>query len=320
MQGFGLPYQPIPQKLYTRTGLFEGFDPGQPASWATTLDFRIYRHFVIQSRTTPKNPYMDMMQALHDNAISEATATFIEGRRVVAIIGDHQLARDSASYRKAASLARRLTRSGFLICTGGGPGAMEAAHLGASLANSRDADLDEALDQLKTYPVVPELQRILDAKGVIDSALVDQAAAWLRPAYELAQSIHPAGESLAVPTWHYGHEPPCPFATHIAKYFQNSIREDGLVAIARQGIVCIEGKAGTIQEIFQDSVQNYYRLSGPFSPMVIFGVDYWTGAYPIVGVLQKLFPADFEKGVLVTDDVDAAARFIEQFSSASTIE
>jgi hypothetical protein len=49
--------------------------------------------------------------------------------------------------------------------------------------------------------------------------------------------------------------------------------------------------------------------------MVIFGVDYWTKTYPVVGVLQKLFPADFGTYVLVTDDADAAARFIEQFSS-----
>ncbi len=314
MQAYNLPYQPIPQKLYTSTDLFEGFDPGQPASWVETVDFQIFRHFVIEGRTTPTNPYMRMMQALHDNAISQATATFIEGRRVVAIIGDHKLARDSAAYRSAASLGRRLTRSGFLICTGGGPGAMEAGHLGASLADSSDAHLDEALDQLKTYPVVPELGGIVDPQGVIDSTLAAQASAWFKPAYELAKSIHPACESLAIPTWRYGHEPPTPFATHIAKYFQNSIREDGLLAIARQGIVCIEGKAGTIQEIFQDSTQNYYQTNAPFSPMILFGVDYWTTTYPVVGVLQKLFRDQFAESMLVTDDVDTAAHFIERFS------
>jgi predicted Rossmann-fold nucleotide-binding protein len=301
MQGFNLPYQPIPQKLYTRADLFQGFDPTQPGSWARTVDFGIYRHFVTEGRTTPRNPYMGMMQALHDNAITEATTTYIEGRRVVAIIGDHKMARDSSIYRKIVNLARRLTRSGILICTGGGPGAMEAGHLGASLVGSSDAELDHALAELSTYPVVPDLASIVDSNGAVDSTLAAQAFAWFKPAFELAKLIQSPGESLAIPTWGYGHEPPTPFATHIAKYFQNSIREDGLVAIARQGIVCMEGKAGTIQEIFQDSAQNYYQLSGEFSPMILFGVDYWTTTYPVVGILQKLFAAQFAKYVLVTD-------------------
>ena len=75
----------------------------------------------------------------------------------------------------------------------------------------------------------------------------------------------------------------------------------------------MEGKAGTIQEIFQDSTQNYYQLSGPFSPMILFGVEYWTTTYPVAGVLKSLFGEEFSKYVLVTDEVEAAARFIEQF-------
>jgi predicted Rossmann-fold nucleotide-binding protein len=317
MPGFDLPYQPIPRKLYAPTDLFAGFDPGQPSSWAKTADFEIYRHFVMEGRSTPRNPYMGMMQALHDNAITEATTTYIEGRRVVGIIGDHKLARDSVAYRNVVILARRLTGSGFLICTGGGPGAMEAGHLGACLSASTDADMERALKRLSAYPVVPALGDIVDSKGTIDVKLVAQACAWFKPAFELAQSIHAPGESLAIPTWGYGHEPPTPFATHIAKYFQNSIREDGLLAIARQGIICLEGKAGTIQEIFQDAAQNYYQLSGQFSPMVLFGVDYWTRTYPVVGVLKNLFGDEFAKYMLVTDDLEAAARFIEQFSLAA---
>ena len=120
-------------------------------------------------------------------------------------------------------------------------------------------------------------------------------------------------QSLAIPTWGYGHGPTTPFATHIAKYFQNSIREDGLLALAKQGIIYSEGKAGTIQEIFQDGAQNYYETFGCFSPMVLFGVQYWTTDFPVVGVLKKLFPAEFGKRLLVTDDVHEAAEFIEKF-------
>jgi len=315
MQGFNLPYQPIPQRLYTAADLFQGFDPNQPLTWAQTADFEIYRHFVSEGRTRPSNPYMGMMQALHDNAITEATDEFIQGRRVVAIIGDHKMGRNSATYRNIVSLSRRLTRSGFLICTGGGPGAMEAGHLGACLAGSSDAELDRAVRRLSVYSVVPDLGKIVDPDGRANSGLVAQACAWFEPSFELAKSIQAPGESLAIPTWMYGHEPPTPFATHIAKYFQNSIREDGLVAIARQGIICMEGKAGTIQEIFQDCAQNYYELSGPFSPMVLFGAEYWTTTYPVVRVLQALFADKFAKYILVTDEVEAAFAFIETFSA-----
>ena len=314
MQGFNLPYQPIPQALYTGADLFRGFEPGNAESWTRTLDFEIYRHFVTEGRSAPRNPYMGMMQALHDSAISEATTAFIESRKVVAIIGDHKMARDSAVYRSIAIIARRLTRAGFLICTGGGPGAMEAGHLGAALAGCNDAELDGALRQLSAVPVVPDLGKIVAPDGAVDSALVAAAAAWFRPAFELARSISSPSESLAIPTWGYGHEPPSPFATHIAKYFQNSIREDGLLAIARSGIICMQGKAGTIQEIFQDAAQNYYLLSGTFSPMVLFGIDYWTTIFPVVGVLKQLFAGQFAKYVLVTDDLENAAGFIEEFS------
>lgn len=315
--GFDLPYEPIPQKLYENPELFRGYIPGKSASWVETTDFKIYQHFVMEGRTKPANPYMGMMQALHDNAISQATDEFIVGKKVVAIIGDHKLSRGSDTYRSAAMIARDLTRKNFLICTGGGPGAMEAGHLGAAMANSPDTDMDAAIAKLKKKPVVPDLGKIVNFKGEVDEKLAHQAEEWFRPSFEIAQSIPAAGKSLAIPTWHYGHEPSTPFATHIAKYFQNSVREDGLVAIAQQGIICMEGKVGTIQEVFQDSTQNYYLTYEQFSPMVIFGEEYWTKTYPVVAVLQALFQDRFSKYVLVTDKPIAAINFVEQLSSGA---
>jgi len=316
MPGFSLPYEPIPQQLYTPVTLFQGFKPDDPASWGQTVDFAIYQHFVMEGRDAPTNPYIGMMQALHDNAITQCTDALVAGRRIAAVMGDHKLGRDSAAYKNIAIVSRRLTRNGFLMCSGGGSGAMEATHLGASLAAGADRDLEDALTLLKPEPVVPDLAKIVNSRGIVDPALVIQAHAWFKPAYEIFASISSPGQSLAFPTWHYGHEPATPFATHIAKYFQNSIREDGLLAFAKQGILYFEGKAGTIQEIFQDGTQNYYKMFDRFSPMVMFDVEYWTIKYPVVSVLQKLFtPAEFAKHILVTDDITAAARFIENYSS-----
>jgi predicted Rossmann-fold nucleotide-binding protein len=310
-----LPFESVPQQLYTRGKLFHGFHPEDPASWAQTADFAIFRHYVMTGRGAPGDPYIGMMRALHDNAITQAATAFITGRRIAAIMGDHRMARDSATYRNIALLARRLTRSGILVCTGGGPGAMEAGHLGASLSSGNDSDLEDALARLASQPNVPALMEIVDSKGAVDPQLAATAHAWFKPAFEIAASLRNPSPSLAFPTWHYGHEPTTPFASHIAKYFQNSIREDGLLALARHGIIYFEGKAGTLQEIFQDGAQNYYRSFGLFSPMVLVGTDYWNKKIPVVPLLEKLFaPEDFAKYVLVTDDLDAAALFIERFN------
>ena len=112
---------------------------------------------------------------------------------------------------------------------------------------------------------------------------------WLDSAFQVRNKF-PQKEykSLGVPTWLYGHEPATPFATHIAKYFENAIREDGILTIAMGGIIYSPGSAGTMQEIFQDAVQNHYLSFGYASPMVFLGKDYWTEEMPVYPLLQHL--------------------------------
>jgi predicted Rossmann-fold nucleotide-binding protein len=127
------------------------------------------------------------------------------------------------------------------------------------------------------------------------------------------------GESLAVPTWLYGHEPTTSLATQVAKYFQNSIREDRLISMATHGVIYVEGKAGTLQEIFQDACLNSYRVLGSFSPMVFLGREQWEETLPVIPVLKKLFGLkDFNAYVLVTDDPDEAQEFIEKHGTHET--
>jgi len=71
-----------------------------------------------------------------------------------------------------------------------------------------------------------------------------------------------------------------PFATHYAKYFQNSLREEALVNNSRVGIIYGQGGGGTMREVFQDVERNYY-VSAPddFTPMVFFDKQgYWRNA------------------------------------------
>lgn len=54
-----------------------------------------------------------------------------------------------------------------------------------------------------------------------------------------------SGENLAIPTWAYSNEPTGQFSSAIGKYFANSIREDGLLAIASDGVIFARGSQGT---------------------------------------------------------------------------
>jgi hypothetical protein len=129
--------------------------------------------------------------------------------------------------------------------------------------------------------------------------------------------------NLGIPTWFYGHEPPNLFATDIAKYFENSVREEGLLSIARAGVIFAEGNGGTVQEIYQDACQNYYRTYAKVkSPMVLLGKDYWNPAdvaydnpmdkrKPVYPLLKKLAKEkSFIDYLLLTDSTQEAIEFI----------
>jgi len=151
-----------------------------------------------------------------------------------------------------------------LVVGGGGLGLMEAANLGAYLADRSVADRDDAVAALADAPP-PE-----DRTG------------YMRAADDIRERFSPGCESLAIPTWVIAGEPISQFASHIAKYFSNSIREDGMLAVARAGIVFAPGGAGTMQEIFQDAAQNAYRAFGR-SPMAFLDTHHYcveTYLYP----------------------------------------
>jgi predicted Rossmann-fold nucleotide-binding protein len=220
-------------------------------------------------------------------------------------MGGHGLERRDPMYAAIARVARSLARSGHLMLSGGGPGAMEATHLGAWMANFDDDDLAAAIDVLAPHPTG-------DGQEYTDPDWLDRAFAvrerWPLPA--------PPGryESIGIPTWMYGHEPPNAFATQFAKYFANSVREEGLLAIATYGVVFAPGSAGTIQEIFQDTAQNHYVSFGPASPMVLLGERYWTERHPVWPVIQSLAVGrEYRDLITITDDeqrvVDSILRY-----------
>jgi predicted Rossmann-fold nucleotide-binding protein len=170
---------------------------------------------------------------------------------------------------------------------------MEAANLGAYLAGAPAEELQHALEVLAGAPTF----RPVDA--------------WLTVAREVA-AAHPTGtESLGIPTWFYGHEPTNVFATAIAKYFRNALREAILLQVCDAGIVFLPGAAGTVQEVFQDACENYYATEDQVAPMVLVGRRYWTEelpAWPLLRALARGRP--MESHVHLADTIEDAAHLL----------
>lgn len=271
-----LPFRPYRSGLYTVDELYAGFDPEQPGSfWTSAYDSQIYAYFDASRRSAdPPSIMQALAMRLHDHAIEDALHDLLHRpeRKVVAIMGGHALRRGQPIYAEIVELARTLTRAGYLVVTGGGPGAMEAGNLGAHLSAHDDDALDQALTILtgeQDYKQHRYLQLALEVRR-----------RW--------PPVADRGESLAIPTWFYGHEPSNMFASHIAKYFANSVREEGLLAIATAGVIYAPGSAGTVQEVFMDACQNHYVTFEVISPMVMFGVEYWTKTLPVWPLLQAM--------------------------------
>jgi predicted Rossmann-fold nucleotide-binding protein len=212
-----------------------------------------------------------LASGLHDGSIDDALREYTRGRRIVGVMGGHALTRTDPAYADTARLAHGLARHGRTVATGGGPGAMEAANLGARLGGSEPEALDTALEAVATVP-----------------SFAPDVTPWARVALDAVAGLPDSGRSLGIPTWHYGHEPPNPFASVVAKYFRNAIREDVLLEVSRHGMVFLPGAAGTVQEVFQAACTNYYAAEDDVVPMVFVGEDFWRRALPAWPLLEVL--------------------------------
>ena len=286
----GLPYEVFRSSLYSWQELFAESEKGG----YNTKDEEIYYHFV--NNKYNGNISEHLFQRIHDHSIDDGLNDLLRPKgngeyekRCIAIMGGHGIKRNNKYYKSVAKIAYLLSRHGYFIASGGGPGIMEAANLGAYMSAYGYTDLISALD-------------------LIDGSLHYSDPAYHHHALRVLKKYPKGNENLAIPTWFYGHEPSNIFASHIAKYFSNSIREDVLLAIALNGIVFAPGSAGTNQEIFMDAAQNHYGTFAYYSPMVFMGKKHYeedTGIYPLLKHLSKdrtygelLFISDSENEIV----------------------
>ncbi|CQR61489.1 LOG family protein [Streptomyces leeuwenhoekii] len=280
----GLPFDPYRGHVYAPGELYASLGEGYEA----TPDARAYAWF--QATKADGDVFASMLRAVHDDSVSDALDELLAGARVVGVMGGHAMARGSLAYAGAARLGRELARAGFTVATGGGPGAMEAANLGAYAAPFGDGMLEDALSLLAKAP-----------------SFTPSVTDWARAAFEVRERWPGGGASVGIPTWFYGHEPPNAFAGHIAKYFSNATREDGLLARCTAGVVFLPGAAGTVQEVFDNATPNYYGSRGEPTPMVLVDRAHWTErlpAWPLLAALARERP--MESRITLVDRIEEA--------------
>ena len=295
-----LPYNAFKSELYNRESLYRGYDPAKPETFATCYDSKIYADYIKKGKRSD-NILDTLGRSLHDHSMEDGLYDFLshfDEKQVVAVMGGHALLRTEEQYKSVVLISKALVEKGKMMASGGGPGAMEATHLGAWMAGRSMKELEEALEILRVAP-----------------SFRDEG--WLRTAFEVMDRFPQTRyRSLGIPTWFYGHEPATPFATDIAKFFSNSIREDTLLAIAMGGIIYTPGSAGTLQEIFQDAAQNHYETFGYASPMVFLGTQFFTKDVPVFSLLNDLVKRGRYKNlpISITDDPGVAVKNIMAFT------
>jgi predicted Rossmann-fold nucleotide-binding protein len=295
----GVPYPTMPAALYTAADLSAGF---AEHGFAGMYDTVVYEHFKAHGGAVP-DIREALAERLHDSGIDDALADATGGwlakhgpASIVGIMGGHAELRGSLAYRLAATIGWQVARSGRMVITGGGPGVMEAANLGAYLSGTDLETVTGAVDMLAAAP------------DFHDHDAYTAVALKVREAY-------PGGDGgLSIPTWLYGHEPANLFAGRIAKYFSNAIREDTILRLARGGIVFAAGRAGTVQEVFQAATKTFYLTDGCSGPYVFLDATYWSNGVPeLLRELLRNTPSGDQSGLVhVTDDVDEAVRLLAE--------
>lgn len=190
-----VPFNCFRNDLYSPESLYEGYTIGKTESYDECYDSIIYRHYLEKGKQAT-DIKETLARTLHDHAISDALHTLLntyDERHIVGIMGGHGLLRTDKAYLKIACISKMLTEQGFLMVSGGGPGAMEATHLGAWMAGRLQAEVYDAvhlLSQAPSYRDPPMARHSISSTFQVSTETLHQPrsshlAIWARAIYSL---------------------------------------------------------------------------------------------------------------------------------------
>ena len=151
---FRMQFDIFREHLYSVESLYKGYQLGKPGSFKDCYDQQVYRHYLNMGKMAT-DIKETLGRTLHDHSMTNAMNDFLsqfDERQVVGFMGGHGLLRTDDTYRQIVSVSKTLTENNCLMVSGGGPGAMEATHLGAWMAGRTEAETDDALAMLKEAP------------------------------------------------------------------------------------------------------------------------------------------------------------------------
>ena len=286
-----LPFDPWRSALYTPGELYADLAEG----YAATPDARIYAWSRSRRRRRPA-------EAARRRAARQL------GRRRAGRLRARAPGRRRHGRPRAAPRRPGVRRGG---AAGPRPG-RHGAHRGDRRRTRRDGGRQPGRPARRRAGEV--LERAVEAVAGCRRSTPDVTAWATLGAWARCPVSPTRGRSLGIPTWHYGHEPPNAFASAVAKYFRNAIREDVLLQVCGAGIVFLPGAAGTVQEVFQAACTNFYAEADTSSPMVFVGEHHWTEELPVWPLVRRLGAGRPLAGKLqlVDDAADVVAALVQE--------
>ena len=125
-----VPYNVYRSQLYNAYDLYKGYSIDDPSTFDSYFDAKVYEHY-LRTGKHANDIKETLARSLHDHSMTDAMYDFLEKfdeQMIVGIMGGHGLLRTDPIFRQIVGISKELTERGFLMVSGGGPGAMEATH------------------------------------------------------------------------------------------------------------------------------------------------------------------------------------------------